>query len=143
MGSSQSNSQHQKRGSASTTTKITKTNTSVTKSSSAYNSNFQQKLIDSGVYPYGYKYLDDQRPSLPENWKEINERLAQPRSSLSLSAFSDEKYEEFVQADAEAFNEDAVKELVLPVILKAIAASRGAQKKALFTNIPPITDNIA
>jgi hypothetical protein len=39
--------------------------------------------------------------------------------------------------------EDAVKELVLPAMLKAIAASRGAQKKVLFTNIPPATDNIA
>jgi hypothetical protein len=55
--------------------------------------------------------------------------LAQSQSSLSPSIFPEEEYQEFVREDAEAFNEDAVKELVLPAILKAIAASRGAQKK--------------
>ena len=47
-----------------------------------------------------------------------------------------------MQEDAEVRNEDAVKTDVLPVILKAMDASRGAQKIILFNNIPPITNNI-
>ncbi|KAL9619833.1 MAG: hypothetical protein Q9160_005573 [Pyrenula sp. 1 TL-2023] len=146
MSSRSSKSCHQKRGSTSTSRSRPSTTdttaTKDTKGSRPKDLNYQQKLIDAGVLRYGYKYPDGRRLPLPLNWKEITQRLAQPRPLLSPSAFPEEEYEEFVRADAEAFNEDDVKASVLPAMLKAMGASEGAQKNVLFTNIDPITDNI-
>jgi hypothetical protein len=139
MGLSQSTSQGQERGSASIPIQTTTTNTTVTGSSSAYNANFQQKLVDSSVYPYGYEYSDGRIPPLPDNWKEINNRLAQPRPSLSSSTFPEEEYEKFVRADARASNEDAVKDSVIPAMLSAIGSTKGTQKNTRFTNHAPLT----
>jgi hypothetical protein len=47
--------------------------------SSAYDHDFEQKLIDYSVYPDMYDYPDSCVTPKPNNWKEINNRLAQPR----------------------------------------------------------------
>lgn len=145
MSSSHSNqSQDPNRGSASSNIE-TSTNTTITKksrSSRPADANFRQKLIDSRVYPYGYKYPNGDRPPLPPEWEKINQRLTQPRPSLSPSTFPDKEYQEFIDKDAEAHNEDAVKDSVLPAMLRAMKASDSAQKNILFTNVDPISDGI-
>lgn len=107
------------------------------------NANYQQKLIDGDVLPYRYEYSDGQVLPLPSTWDKINERLAQSRPLLSPSRFSEDAYQHFVRADAHAFNEDAVKDSVLSVMLKAMGASQSAQKNILFINTEPITAGIA
>lgn len=151
MSSTQSSSsRHRKRCSASTSqskASVTNTtNTTVTKStkrSLPKDSNYQLKLIDSGIYPYGYEFPDGHEPSLPAEWKEINQRLAHPRPSVSPSRFPENEYKEFVRADARAFNEDSVKDTVLPAMLRAMGASSGAQKNILFTNLEPMAEGLA
>lgn len=91
-------------------------NTTKTASTTAYNRNFEQKLIDHGVYPPGYKYPDGQKLPKPNNWSELNERLAQSRASLSLSKFSEHQFEEFVEADLNASKEKPIIRLAIPVI---------------------------
>ncbi|KAI4162736.1 MAG: hypothetical protein LQ342_003623 [Letrouitia transgressa] len=145
MRSRSSSSRHRKQGSMPTSkSRPTTTNTTTTKntkSSRPKDPNYQQKLIDSGVLPDGYEYPDGHEPPLPQNWDEINRRLAQPR--LSPSVFPEEKYQAFVRKDKRAFNEDAVKDSVLPAMLETMSASGDAQKNIWFTNIDPITDDIA
>src|SRR5690348_9113982 len=102
-----------KRGSTSTSSTKPTTNTTpptntTTTRSGPYDRNFQQKLIDSDIYPHGYRYPDGRVPAKPENREAINQRLAQPRPSLSPSRFTEEDYEKFIQADADARNEDQV-----------------------------------
>ncbi|KAH0563109.1 hypothetical protein GP486_002327 [Trichoglossum hirsutum] len=126
----------------STKTPVTKV-TKATKKSRPKDANYQQKLIDGGIYHHGYTFPDGRRPPLPSNLEEINKRLAQRRPSLSPSRFSEEKYQEYIRADEQAFNEDAVKDSVLPAILRATAASDEAQKNIWFTNIDPIVAGIA
>ncbi|KAH7021752.1 hypothetical protein B0J12DRAFT_705367 [Macrophomina phaseolina] len=106
---SSSNSSARSAKLSSTTTSSTKptTNTTRTKSTGVYDRDFQQHLIDNAVYPHGYRYLDGSVPAKPKNWKDVNEILAQPRPSLSPSRFTDEEYEMFVQADADAHEEKA------------------------------------
>jgi hypothetical protein len=146
MSSSRSNrSQDLNRSSASSNIKAS-TNTTVTKRSKSIrpaDANYQQKLIDGSIFPYGYELPDDNDPPLPQNWKEINQRLTQARESLSPSRFPETDFRAFVRADARAFNEDAVKDSALPAMLRAMKASDGAQKNILFTNIEPIADGIA
>jgi hypothetical protein len=93
MSSSRSNSRVSKRKAKSTSTSRTRlsTNTTNTASTGPYNRNFQQNLIDGGIYPDGYEYPDGRVPALPANWEEIQQRLAQPRPSLSPSRFADEE----------------------------------------------------
>src|SRR2546429_4549025 len=98
MSLSRSSSRVPKR--SSTSTPSTKPSTNTSKSTGPYNRNFQQNLIDGGVYPEGYEYPDVRAPPQPDNWEEVNRRLSQPRPSLSPSRFSDEEFRKFKRADA-------------------------------------------
>ena len=135
-------------------TKTTSTKTTVTKDTKDTLSKYtdrsqpkdhycQQKHIDGGIYPYGYEYSDDCKPPLPNNWKEINRKLVQPRPSLSPSRFPEKDYHDFIQADATAYNEKAVEDSVRPAMLTAMGASKGAQLSILFNNMVPITNYIS
>ncbi|KAK2748574.1 hypothetical protein FQN57_000709 [Myotisia sp. PD_48] len=117
-------------------TRPTKTTTKTT-STSAYSRNFEQKLIDNGFYPKGYKYRDGQIPPKPSNWGEINERLIQPRSSLSPSRFSESDFQNFEEADTRASKENPVMEDVIP-ILEGKAATATAKGGYLFGNLAPL-----
>ena len=95
-------------------TKITKTTTRTT--TSAYSRNFQQHMIEYGVYDYRYTYPNGQRTPKPNNLNEIMERLIRPRRSLSPSRFTETDYREVEQADADADNETPVTTGVIPLI---------------------------
>ncbi|KAI1913373.1 hypothetical protein LOZ39_005538 [Ophidiomyces ophidiicola] len=126
--------------SASRDTKTTTKTTTKTSSTSAYSRNFQQNLIDHGVYPYGYGYPDGRRPDKPGNWKEINERLAQPRSSLSPSRFPEEAFDAFALADAHASKEKPVISSVISIIDGDIGDHKCVGGDYLFGNLAPLTD---
>jgi hypothetical protein len=67
----------------------------------AYDRGFEQNLFDHGVYL-------DNRAQTPKNSKEINERLANPRPSLSLFKFSKTAFKAFQASDFHAKDEDDV-----------------------------------
>ncbi|EZF31123.1 hypothetical protein H109_05567 [Trichophyton interdigitale MR816] len=115
-------------------------NTTKTASTTAYNRNFEQKLIDHGVYPPGYKYPDGQKLPKPNNWSELNERLAQSRASLSLSKFSEHQFEEFVEADLNASKEKPIIRLAIPVIEGRVDDFRCMGGDYPFGNLAPLTD---
>lgn len=115
-----------------------RTGRTTTNTTGAYNANFEQKLIDHGIYPYSYEYPDGQAPPKPDNWEEINQILAQPRPSLS--PFPDEQFKKFVRADARATNEDEVKDSVIPKLLDTIGDPNGARRNIRFTNLARLSD---
>jgi len=117
--------------------------TASSQKSTPHDPNFQQKLTDDHVLPYGCKYPDGSRPPLTGDWEAANRRLAQYRPSLSPSVFQEELYQEFVDEDAGAHDEDAVKESVLPAMLKAMGASKGAQKNIWLGNLDPMARDIS
>ncbi|KMW68250.1 hypothetical protein BDDG_12689 [Blastomyces dermatitidis ATCC 18188] len=47
--------------------------TTKTTSTTVYNQNFQQNLVDHDVYPPGYKYFNGQKLAKLNNWLELNE----------------------------------------------------------------------
>ncbi|KAF3492125.1 uncharacterized protein GIQ15_01642 [Arthroderma uncinatum] len=114
--------------------------TTKTTSTTAYNRNFEQKLIDYGVYPPGYKYPDGQKPEKPNNWSEVNERLAQSRASLSPSKFSEREFEEFVEADLNASKEKPIVRLAIPIIEGRVDDVRCMGGDYPFGNLAPLTD---
>ena len=114
-----------------------KTTTSKTKKTSPYDPNFEQNLIDNKIYPSHYDFPDDRIPPKPNNWNDINERLKEPRLSLSPSRFPDEAFDNFVRTNARALNEDAVMGDVFPVIQGT--ASIPSAKNIVFGNLEPLT----
>src|SRR5438876_1151195 len=72
---------------------------------SAYDHDFEQKLIDHNVYPDMYEYSDNRVTLKPDNWKEIRDKLVQPRLSLSLSHFSDGEFDTFRRINKQALSE--------------------------------------
>lgn len=119
MSLGQSSSRVRKRSLASTVdTRPTTntTNTKTTESSGPYSRNFQQKLVDGGIYPDEYEYPEGRVPPEPDNLEEINKILTQPRPSLSPSQFSNEKFRKFKRADAHVSKENKVTKTVIPII---------------------------
>jgi hypothetical protein len=140
MSSSQSRSRGRKRDSTSTSNIRSTTKTTTTKSTGPYDRGFQQNLIDGGVYPHAYEYPDGRIPAKPNNWEEINQRLAQPRPSLSPSKFSGEAHEKFIRADAHAFKEKQITTSVIPIIEGEIRDAKCVSGGLLFTNLDHLTD---
>lgn len=125
---------------ASTSTSNNQPTTDATKSTGPYDRSFQQNLIDGGVYPHAYKYVDGRVPAKPHNWEEIKQRLARPRPSLSPSRFSEKTHEQFVDADAHAAKEKQVMTSVFPTIEGKIRDAKCVAGGIPFTNLDDLTD---
>lgn len=141
MSSRQSSSQGRKRGSIPTSNTSPTTNTPKTrqtlntKNSGPYDRNFQQTLIDGGVYPNLYEYPNGLIPSPPDNRDEIHRRLTTSRASLSPSQFPDEKFKKFARADAHAAKERQVTTSVIPFIEGEIKDPRCVSGGVPFNNL--------
>lgn len=105
---------------------------------STYNPAFQQNLIDHGIYPNGYQYLDDRVSVRPDNWVEIQEMIIQPRLSLSSSQFSDGAFIEFIRETDRALTEKTV--LRKPLSTLVGNADIPSQDDLPFGNLAPLTD---
>ncbi|EDN10698.1 predicted protein [Histoplasma mississippiense (nom. inval.)] len=137
--SSRSRSRKRRAGSPPSTSADTRGTTKST-STTPYNRNFQQNLIDHGVYPDGYEYPDGQIPAMPNNWEEINVTLARPRPSLSPSKFSDEHFRKFKRADTHASKEQPVTTSVIPIIEGDVDDPKCAGGGYPLGNLAPLTD---
>ncbi|EQL29449.1 hypothetical protein BDFG_07884 [Blastomyces dermatitidis ATCC 26199] len=109
------------------------------RSGGTYSRNFEQHLIDHGIYPEGYRYPSGQKPRKPKNWTVINQQLDRPRDSLSPSRFTEEEFEKFKEA-----NTDATVELltnsVIPTIEGGITDRKAVGGGYPFGNLKPLTD---
>ncbi|KAI9708413.1 MAG: hypothetical protein M1828_002994 [Chrysothrix sp. TS-e1954] len=112
-------------------TSPTSSKTPRTKKSSAYGADFEQHLYDHGI-------IMKSRVPKPGNLNEINRKLAELRSSLSPSRFSDTAFEAFQAKNDEAQSESDIMSKVLPIVMGEadIPSSRNIQ----FNNLAPLTD---
>ncbi|KAK5214905.1 hypothetical protein LTR72_011999, partial [Exophiala xenobiotica] len=78
--------------------------------------NFEQKLIDNGIYPSLYKHPDGHPSQKPVNLSDIKAALPIARASLSPSRFTAEDFEAFQQANEDASGETTALYKVLPFI---------------------------
>ena len=145
MSSSQSYSRGRKRDLASirntgATTNTTNTNTTI--SSGPYSRNFQQKLIDAGVYPDEYEYPDGRVAPEPENIETINQILTQPRPSLSPSQVPNQKFKEFKRSAAHVSKENKAMKTVVPIIEGKITDDKCVEGDIPFTNLAPLTNDV-
>ena len=73
-----------------------------------------------------------------DNWEEINNKLVQPRPSLSPSCFSEGAFQDFRWTNARALSEGKVMRTTFPII--AGNANIPNKWDLVFTNLEPITD---
>ncbi|KAI9841528.1 MAG: hypothetical protein M1837_000629 [Sclerophora amabilis] len=106
--------------------------------SSAYHRDFEQHLIDHGVYPSHYDFLDDRESQRPKNEEEILDRLALPRPSLSPSRFSNNAFDNFVRTNSRALTEPMVMRNLIPTI--SGDANIPSAGELPFGNLEPLTD---
>ena len=118
----------------------TPTKTTTTRSGRPYDRAFRQHLVDNHIFPPAYCYPDGRLPPKPNNWDEIQERLARPRPSLSPSRFGDEEYERFFRAQGNATKERHISETVLSLIEGSIPDSMARGGGVQFANLKPLTD---
>ncbi|KAI9670795.1 MAG: hypothetical protein M1817_003906 [Caeruleum heppii] len=98
---------------------------------SAYGGDFEQHLLDHGIYP-------NNRVQKPHNWHAIQDMIAQPRPSLSPSTFSDEAFELFQQANEEALTEAMV--MRKPFRIISGDANISSASELPFGNLEPLTN---
>ncbi|KAK3078889.1 hypothetical protein LTS18_006358, partial [Coniosporium uncinatum] len=134
MSSNQSYSSQSRMMSSTAPSTTSNQSTPKTKKSTPYDAAFEQGLIDSGVYPYN-------RGPKPHNWREMNNRLRQPRASLSPSQFSEGAFEIFQQTNEDAESEAWVMSTVFPLIRGNAAIPSGENR--LFNNLVPLSSDLA
>lgn len=100
-----------------------------------YDPQFQQMLIDNGVYPKGYRMVDGSKPTKPNNFNSIMDRLQRERLSMSPSQFSEAAFEEFQDKNDQATSESKVMSNVVPVITGAEVHYGETEDNKLFTSM--------
>ncbi|KAK4987224.1 hypothetical protein LTR66_007653 [Elasticomyces elasticus] len=94
----------------------TSTATGSSRGRTQYDPNFDQAMIDGGVYPDGYGGANGTSAPTPNNMEEILRSLGQQRASLSPSQFSEGAFANFERANRLAKGEAAAMAEVIPVI---------------------------
>ena len=130
------------RGSSSRWTQSTRPTSVSSKArrSSAYDKDFEQNLIDHGIYPKGYEYSDGESEPEPLNLESVREELSAPRPSLSPSRFTPSAFKSFARANDRVISEGKVMSDLLPVIRgNADIPNEG---NLAFTNFYSITNGL-
>ncbi|KAK0971960.1 hypothetical protein LTR54_017679 [Friedmanniomyces endolithicus] len=108
-----------------------------------YDPQFEQLLIDHGVYPDGYEDSNGNAPE-PENIQALRERLARSRSSLSPSHFDEAAFKQFQRTSRGVSTEQDVMEDVFPTIRGSTGTRFHKVGRTPFNNLvefaPGITD---
>ena len=107
-----------------------------------YSGHFEQKLIDSGIYPGLYEHPDGRLPQKPANLSDIQAAQRVPRASLSPSRFTDEDFEKFQRANVRASGEGGGLYNVLPFIAGTDIGQRFEMDLPL-SNFKPFDQNLS
>lgn len=107
-------------------------------SSSAYDSNFEQHLIDHNICPPLHDFPDNRRPPKPAKWGEIRQALRVPRESLSPFVIPGSAFEDF-QRKNKTKSEGTVMRTVVLLITGDIDITNEGHLP--FNNLVSITDD--
>lgn len=107
------------------------------KRSSAYDRDFEQKLVDNNVYPEGFEHADRTTPE-PNNLDGIIQGLSNPRASLSPSLFPAAAFKDFKQVNSRVISKGNVMAKILPKILGN--ADIPSKDNLVFSNLDLITN---
>ena len=107
-----------------------------------YSGHFEQKLIDTGIYPDEYEHPGDRPAPEPANMSDIQAAQRVLRPSLSPSRFTEEDFKAFKQANARAKGETKGIYNVLPFIAGSEVGHRSEMDLPL-SNLKPFDENLS
>lgn len=107
----------------------------ITSKSSPYDGDFEQKLIDGGIFPHN-------DASEPRNLEDIREYILKPRPSLSPSHFDERKFKEYSALRKKAVNEATAMAEIVPIIAGESRKNHRYVMDSPFTNIAPILKDV-
>ncbi|OAG34276.1 hypothetical protein AYO21_11558 [Fonsecaea monophora] len=102
---------------------------------SSYDPNFEQNLIDGGIYPHN-------RGSKPNNAKDIRDDMAKPRASLSPSRFGDEDFNAFVDLCDRAGDEATVRAEIISIIAGESRKQYNSAADRQFNHLEPLAEDL-
>ncbi|OJK03601.1 hypothetical protein ASPACDRAFT_49718 [Aspergillus aculeatus ATCC 16872] len=107
-----------------------------------YDPHFENHLLQNGIYMPFSRYPDGSRPSKPGNFAEITRRIQAPRlsSALPKSTTLDQEYEDFLELNDDAADEQVVITEVLPALEGKHRARSQVAGGHPFKNLIPLTD---
>lgn len=140
---SQSTTSRSKRSRTGSTQGGVSDGTGRTKNTTPYDPNFEQKMIDGGVYPDGYEGVNGTPAPLPANMEELQEMLCRQRASLSPSQFPEGAFTSFKRANAQASREAGAMTDVMPVIAGQRDSQFRPAREVLYTNAAPIVPGVS
>ncbi|KAK1064007.1 hypothetical protein LTR74_009074 [Friedmanniomyces endolithicus] len=141
---SQSSSQRRKRSAGSRSSLGgTSSATGSTRRSTPYDPNFDQAMIDGGVYPPGHRQMGGERPPKPQNIQELQAMLCAQRQSLSPSVFPEQAFEDFQDLNVQAKGEAAAMAEVIPVIAGQRDRQYRPARDVLYTNADPVVPGVS
>ncbi|KAK1043240.1 hypothetical protein LTR74_018447 [Friedmanniomyces endolithicus] len=114
-----------------------------TSTTGPYDPQFEQLLIDHGVYPDGFRTSSGAKPPKPQNMEDICRRLSQPRPSLSPSQFSESAFEDFQDKNRAASSELNVMTTVFATIRGNTGTMFNSEADKLFNNLAKFAPGVA
>ena len=108
---------------------------SACKSKSSYDANFEQNLIDGGIYPHN-------RGSKPENAQDIREYMARRRASLSPSRFGSKDFEDFTSFCDKTGDEANARSDIISIIAGDGRKQHEYASDRLFNHLEPLAENL-
>lgn len=115
--------------------------TNKTSTTGAYDPQFEQMLIDTGVYPDGYEGSDGEVYE-PANIDTLRQLLPVSRNSLSPSKFPNEAFKEFQRINRRAKSEAKAMATVIPIIAGARDNQCSTEDNTLCNNLEKFEPNL-
>ncbi|OAA70711.1 hypothetical protein ISF_02685 [Cordyceps fumosorosea ARSEF 2679] len=108
------------------------------KRSSAYDKDFEQKLVDCKIYPESFKHNNASEASEPKNFDCLVRGLSKRRPSLSLSQFPESAFKDFKKVNGRVISKGSVMVRILPDVLGK--PDFPSEVNLRFTNLETMTD---
>ena len=112
------------------------------KTKSSYDPNFEQNLIDSGIYPDGYEPDAMSTPLEPNNFEDLRSALRAPRASLSPTRFTHTDFLEFKRMAKRVRDEATARAEVISIIAGDSGKQNHRASDRLFNHLTPFSDNL-
>ena len=131
-------SRNRKRSSTSAPTATTKTS-----KTTPYSGNFEQKIIDNGIYPDEFEHPDGRERPDPANLADIQGVLSAARPSLSPSRCMGADFKAFKRETAKASGETTALYKVLPFIAGKETSHHRSEADLPFNNLKPFDKDLS
>jgi len=105
------------------------------KTKSSYDPNFEQNLIDGGIYLHS-------RSSKPNNVQAIRDYMAEPRASLSPSRFGDEDFDAFIDFCDRAGDKATARADIMSLIAGESRKKHYYAADRQFNHLEPVAEDL-